>query len=112
MPTDEELRAYAANLPTIYRDILAAFPGAAPNRRWGDALTPETIEEFLLEHFPDHRPDDVFDGLTRLVDRRFLDRNQKIYFSPTPLGERLIAVITGRTPRANTIPDLPVPTWG
>ena len=30
MPTDKEMQEYAASLPDIYRDILAAFPEIEP----------------------------------------------------------------------------------
>ena len=112
-PTDEQLREYADKLPAIYRDILAAFPGVAPRRRAGEGLMEETIEQFVADHSPDHRPEDVADGLGRLADRGFLGRDDRfVVYTPTPLGERLLHVVTGHTPVTAAMPDLPVPTWG
>ena len=43
MPSDQELRAYAQTLPTIYREILAAFPRIEPGRKAGYGLAFQTL---------------------------------------------------------------------
>ena len=111
-PTDQQLREYAEKLPDIYREILAVFPAASPFRRTGDGLTGETIEEYVTDKNPDIRADDVFEALTNLVNQQFLDCSHNIIFQPSPIGERLITIVTGRAPRKIPIPDLPAPTWG
>src|SRR5438034_1194985 len=98
MPTDEEIRAYAAQLPTIYRDILGSFPAVNPRRRVGDGLTADTLHAVVEEAFPEHRPGDIDDALERLVARGFLTQRQGLFFAPTPLGERLITAVTGKKP--------------
>jgi hypothetical protein len=110
-PTDEQLKAYAESLPSIYRDTLAAFPGASPRRRVGEGLLGDTIEEWVLEQSEEHRSDDVFEGLLKLVEKKFLIRESKIAFVPTPLGEKLIEAIVGRGPVMYELPELPVPMW-
>jgi hypothetical protein len=112
-PTDEQLREYAAKLPAIYRDILRAFPAVAPDRRDGDGLSGPTFEDYVTELGAGHRLGDVMDGLRRLVDNGFLEYTPvAAFYSPTPLGERLVAAVTGHKPAPRGIPDLPVPTWG
>jgi hypothetical protein len=112
MPTDEQVREYADKLPDIYRHVLSAFPGAAPTRRAGDGLTADTLHDYIEEQFPDDRHNDVFDAVLKLTDRGFLTRQNKVIFSPTPLGERLIRAVTGHVPSPEGIPELPVPSWG
>jgi len=46
-PTDEQLREYAAQLPDLYKDILAAFQYADPSRDRGDGLFEESLANFL-----------------------------------------------------------------
>jgi len=110
-PSDQQLREYAARLPAIYSDILATFPGVAPDRREWDALTGHTIVDYVVDSRASHRNNDVIDGLRQLVDRGFLEKEGSFAYAPTPLGERLITLLTGHTPAAGRIPDLPEPIW-
>ena len=43
MATDEQLKSYAESLPSIYREILTAFPRMEPNRRQGYGLAFQTL---------------------------------------------------------------------
>jgi len=113
LPTDEQLRDYAANLPAIYRALLSAFPEVAPRRRVGDGLTLETIQGFVEDNYPDERAADVRDGLNQLESGGFLSSsNRWSFYSPTLLGERLIEAVTGSVPAPQGPPPLPQPTWG
>lgn len=113
MPTDEQLREYAEQLPQIYRDVLAAFPGVNPDRKSGYGLTVETILDHLIDSDCGHDTADVQDALRKLEERGFLTANRPMaWYSPTTLGERLVTVVTGHTPRPSGAPPLPVPTWG
>ncbi len=47
VPTDEQLKEYAAQLPDLYKDILAAFQYADPSRDRGEGLFEETLANFL-----------------------------------------------------------------
>lgn len=113
-PTDEQLAEYAAKLPQIYKDILAAFQNAAPNRWHGDALRIEALRDGLPgDEFGVRRPSlraiDV--AIENMRDAEILDDTGFASYFPTDLGERLITALTGReSPRA-VVPPLPVPTW-
>ena len=47
-----------------------------------------------------------YNELVQLDEPEFM-----VWFAPTPLGEALIATITGKRAREATVPDLPKPTW-
>ena len=113
-PTDEQLREYAAKLPPIYRDILAAFQNANPHRWHGDALRIEAIRDGLPgSEFDSQRPSlraiDV--AIENMRDAGIIDDNEFTSYFPTDLGERLIAALTGRESPKAVVPPLPVPTW-
>lgn len=123
MPTDDELRAYVEQLPPIYRDILAAYPAINPERKFGGSLMAMSLVDRLGPDIDDQRgeffdaeydEDEVLDALYQLEARHFLDRHPALgaaSFSPTPLGERLITLLTGSTPRPKGAPPLPQPAW-
>lgn len=46
-PTDEQLRAYADQLPELYREILSAFQFADPNRQFGEGVLESTLKNYL-----------------------------------------------------------------
>lgn len=113
-PTDEQLREYAAKLPPIYRDILAAFQNAAPNRWHGDALRIEAIRGGVPgPEFDPRRPSlrAIEVAIENMRDAEILDDTGFASYFPTDLGERLITALTGcESPKA-VVPPLPVPTW-
>lgn len=111
-PTEEQLREYDKKLPSIYKDILLAFPEVSPLRRTGDSLTFETICEFLERNGRIYREEDVDTALSRLESKDFFTRKNGFIVTPSPLGERLIEVSTGRAPFVLDVPELPVPAWG
>ena len=123
-PTGEQLKEFAEQLPPIYRDILAAFPGINPERKTGGALMAMSlvdrfgpqIDDQREEYFDaDHDEDEILDALQQLEDRGFLARHPRLgqlSYAPTPLGERLISRLTGRNPRPKGAPPLPQLTWG
>lgn len=113
MPTDEQLREYAEKLPQIYRDVLATFPAINPERKAGYGLTVETVLDHLIDSDRGYDTADVQDALAKLEERGFLTLHRKMaWYAPTQLGERLVTVLTGHTPRSSGAPPLPVPTWG
>ena len=113
-PTDEQLREYAAKLPQIYKDILAAFQRVSPNRWHGDALRIEAIRDGLPgSEFDTQRPSlrAIAVAIDNMQDAEILDDNGFTAYFPTDVGERLIAALTGRESPKPLIPPLPVPTW-
>lgn len=118
-PTDEQLKAYAERLPEIYKQVLAAFPDQSPDRRAGDGLAYESVDEYLVRSAPDwYRTQDLPKVLEQLERREFVkwhrysDHPGVDFCTPTPLGERLITSLTGHRPTEREIPPLPEPTWG
>ena len=118
LPTAEQLKAYADQLPDIYRDVLSAFTTADPRRRYHGDLSLETI----LAHVHNRRqasgnaevydPQELMLALINLADAGFLVRVEPDpYYFPTEVGEELIAVLTGRRAPKLAVPDLPQPTW-
>lgn len=84
IPTDEQLKEYAAQLPDLYKDILAAFQYADPSRDRGEGLYEEQLANFLWNEATRNRLGDVglpagidtavdlmVAGLTRAVSRRY-----------------------------------------
>jgi hypothetical protein len=113
-PTDEQLREYAAKLPEIYRDVLAAFPKADPARRQGDAVQVERLLQALPgTQFDTDRPTlrDVSEAISNLRFEELVEDTGFEGVYPTELGERLVAAITGRMAPVRVVPPLPVPTW-
>ena len=139
-PTDEQIRAYADKLPGIYREVLAAFPSEAPNRRLGDGLLLSSIDARFQETMPpDYRTRDLNSAVSQLEARGFLARGDRAkrdglpghglgvghmmaqalrtlesdpFLVPTYLGERLITAVTGHSAAEKEVPPLPEPTWG
>lgn len=123
MPTEDELREYVEQLPPIYRDILKAYPAINPERKFGGALMAVSLVDRFGPDIDDRRDeffdaaydeDEVLDALYQLEARHFLDRHPTlgaVSFAPTPLGERLITLLTGRMPRPKGAPPLPQPVW-
>jgi hypothetical protein len=112
MPSDAEITAYAQRLPDIYREILAAFPEIEPGRKAGYGLAIQTL---TMHFFNTRRPfslDDVQEACKRLADEGFIETKNQFFVHPTPLGERLIAAVTGMPPASSpSLPDLPARTW-
>lgn len=114
MPTPEQIREYVNQLPPIYRDILAAFPEIAPDRSAGDGFSTSLLLVYLGGRGRSYSTEEVMAAVERLEDRGFLQIEERdlIVITPTPIGEDLIATITGKSPRKRPlVPELPKPTW-
>lgn len=112
MPSDAEMAAYAQQLPSIYRDVLAAFPEIEPRRKAGYGLAFQT----LAMHFVNTRRrwllGDVQEACRQLTEHGFLEIKNGIFAHPTNLGEQLIAAVTGGPPASNEgVPQLPAQPW-
>lgn len=110
LPTPEQLRAYADQLPEIYRDVLKAFQESDPNRFFGDGLATGTLHAYL--HGGRHNKHELEIALGRLEEAEFFRYDDLLgFYFPTPLGEELLAVVSGRRPQVIAVPHLPKPTW-
>lgn len=112
MPTDAEMIEYAKTLPSIYHDIMAAYPEVEPGRKAGYGLAFQT----LVMHFINTRRGwalaEVQEACKQLADTGFLEIKNGIFAHPTDIGEQLIAAVTGKptAPHMN-VPELPKRPW-
>ena len=101
--TDEQLKSYAELLPSIYREILIAFPRLEPYRKPGYGLAFQTLavglEDFSLGQ--------IIQACEQLERQSLVKIKHKIFVHPTQLGERLIGIITGRSAPVAQVPELP-----
>lgn len=114
MPTKEQLKVYADQLPKIYRDILTAFGRAAePMRRYMDGMAVELLEVQLANHGVTHKKAELFAALEQLEHQGFLefDVQELTILYLTPLGEELLEALTGEKVQRVMVPELPKPTW-
>jgi len=61
-PTPEQLKAYAEQLPDVYKDILVAIQAAQPNRVIGEGVFASTVRNFLI-NLTDRKRTDAFDTI-------------------------------------------------
>ncbi len=118
LPTTDQLKAYADQLPEIYREVLSVFATADPYRRYHGDLSLETILAHVLNRGQKSDGSSLYDSeelllaLVRLKNKDLLVRDDvEPYYHPTSTGEELIAILTGRHARKVSIPELPQPNW-
>ena len=107
MPTDEQLRAYADSVPLIYREILAAFPRIEPSRRQGYGLAFQTLAADFENRGLTFSLGEIIQAGQELERNGLVQIKNGIFIHPTPLGERLIAFITGQQAPAVKVDPLP-----
>ena len=104
MATDEQLKSYAESLPSIYREILTAFPRLEPFRKQGYGLAFQTLDAGL----EDCSLGEIIQACEQLAKHDIVNIKHKIFVHPTQLGERLIGIITGQSaPEVRQVPELP-----
>jgi hypothetical protein len=112
IPTPEELRAYVDQVPQIYKDILATFQIASPNRSEGEPVAFGTLGRSLVNQGKTYTEYELELALGNLVDQSFLDESEFTQgYTPTRVGEALIATITGKRAKEVAVPALPSPNW-
>ncbi len=115
IPTAAQMEEYRQKLPSIYKDIMSAFPAEEPRRRAGYGLTLQA----LVVRFSNTQgritrwtSEEVKEACYRLIDSGFLKINERELFTyPTALGERLITALTGLHPVTEDIGVLPPHPW-
>jgi hypothetical protein len=100
--TDE----YTRTLPEIYRDILNAFPLIEPARASGDGLTYQSIYVHLREKWS---LDEIIKACEKMKEGGAVELRMRLFVCPTPLGESIIASLTGKKPSERQVPAFPVP---
>ncbi|MBY0231980.1 MAG: hypothetical protein K2W96_22075 [Gemmataceae bacterium] len=107
MPTDAELSFYAASLPPIYKDILAAYPAVEPGRRGGDGLAFQTLAIHFVNEGIAYGFGEVREAGEQLAQSGLIEIKHGMFAHPTPLGEKLIGLISGKPASERRVPPLP-----
>lgn len=104
MPVDAE---YAESLPPIYRDILAAFPQFSPTRKSGWGLSYQSLYSALNGKY---NLGEIMAACEQMAQADVMKIKHRIFATPTPLGEELIAAVTGGNVASTAIvPPFPTP---
>ena len=97
--TDE----YIKTLPDIYRDILAAFPQFDRTRKAGYGLSYQSLYSALNGKY---NLGDIRVACEKMAEGGAMEIKNENFAHPTPLGEDLIAAVTGVT-----VPQVAVPPF-
>lgn len=112
MPTPEQLKAYAESLPDIYRMVLKALHAANPDRREGDGVHGYEFWQQLVAVRSEYVRGDYAHALENLEASEFVRYDEEIgFYMFTPLGEDLMAAVTGKRAKKVVVPPLPKPNW-
>ncbi|HEX7448824.1 MAG TPA: hypothetical protein VF306_14825 [Pirellulales bacterium] len=109
MATAEKWAAYAAILPDIYREILAAFPRIEPNRRPRSGLAYQSIWAEFEERELGISLGELMQACEQLSEHGFIEIKRGMFVHPTETGEELIRAVTGHEASEVSIPTLPPP---
>ena len=102
----ETLDEYVANLPEIYRDILAVFPEVDPSRKMGYELATSTITVALNNKWS---LEEIQEASSQLAAKGLAEIRHSLFVRPTPLGEEIIARLTGHRAAKIEVPALTTP---
>ena len=94
---------YVTDLPDIYRAILAAYPRFDSTRKVGYGLSYQSLYSALEGQYTLGQ---IMMACKNMADGKVMQIKRGIFACPTPLGEELIAAITG-----NPRPELEVPPF-
>jgi hypothetical protein len=100
---------YVTSLPDIYREVLSAFPALEPSRKTGYGLAYQTI----YEHLQDSRTlGEIIEACRQMQEGGAVEVKNQLFVHPTPLGEEIIAELTGQRAREPHVPPFPKPAGG
>ena len=119
-------KEYVDNLPQIYKDILAAFPEIDPARNAGEGLAYQTLFEQLRqspeeEHLADYIDAarkrawslrEVIEACRNMEQGGAVRIDHEIFICPTPMGEEIIALLTGKKAAEHHVDPFPTPAEG
>ncbi|MEX0717589.1 MAG: hypothetical protein WD066_13435 [Planctomycetaceae bacterium] len=94
---------YIANLPEIYRDVLAAFPRFDPTRKAGRGLSFQSLYSALEGK---RSLAEIRMACEELAKGGAMEIKNQIFAHPTELGEELIVAVTG-----GDVPEPDVPPF-
>ena len=109
MASEQELQEYVEKLPTIYREILAAFPRIEPSRKAGYGLAFQTLGTDFQSRGIGFGTGEIINACDQLRLHGIVEINHHLFVHPTEYGERLIGAITGVTAPTAEVPVLPTP---
>ena len=95
---------YVKSLPDIYRDVLIAFPQFDSTRKVGYGLAYQSLYSALDGKYT---PGQIIIACENMAKGGVMEIKNEIFTRPTPLGEELIAAVTGGT----VAPGLEVPPF-
>lgn len=101
MPITDE---YVESLPDIYRDVLSTFPQFDSTRKVGYGLAYQSLYSALDGKYT---PGQIIIACENMAKGGVMEIKNEIFTRPTPLGEKLIAAVTGGT----VAPGLEVPPF-
>ena len=91
MPITDE---YVKSLPDIYRDVLIAFPQFDSTRKVGYGLAYGSLYSALDGKYTLRQ---IIIACENMAEGGVMEIKNEIFTRPTPLGEELIAAVTGGT---------------
>jgi hypothetical protein len=94
---------YVDHLPKIYKDILAAFPRFDSTRKFGYGLAFGSLYSALDGKYT---LGEIHLACEEMAKGGAIEIKNEIFANPTPLGEELIAAVTG-----GSIPPKGVPPF-
>ena len=97
---------YVSSLPAIYRDILAAFPQFDPTRKAGYGLSYQSLYSALNSKY---NLGEIKLACEQMAEAGVMEIKHAIFVTPTPMGEELIAAVTGSSAPKLGVPPFPVP---
>ncbi|MCU0706010.1 MAG: hypothetical protein MUF18_18760 [Fimbriiglobus sp.] len=112
LPSPEKIKAYADELPEIYRLVLSALHAADPDRRYGEGVVPTLLWQQLAGVRSEYVRREYLRALEELEGKGFLyDDDENGLWGVTPLGEELLAAVTGKRAKNVVVPPLPKLNW-
>lgn len=109
MASEKDLKDYVESLDPIYKEILKAFPRIEPHRKQGYGLAFQTLAGDFENTKKPISVGEVILACKELEENGIVKTKNRIFVHPTPLGEKMIALITGDEAPELTVPKLKPP---
>lgn len=109
MATAEQFDAYAASLPDVYREILAAFPRIEPNRSPRFGLAYQSLWADLQQRDLGISLGELMEACQQLAGKGLVEIKRGMFVHPTDTGEQLIRAVTGKEAGPIKVPLPPPP---
>ncbi|MBI2806990.1 MAG: hypothetical protein HYX68_18570 [Planctomycetes bacterium] len=107
MASEKDLTQYAESLAPIYKEILAAFPRIEPTRKKGYGLAYQTLAADFEQARKKFKFGEIILACKALEEQGLVKTKNEIFVHPTPVGEKLITILTGNQAAELQVPELP-----